>query len=325
MKITIVGFGNIAHALIAHLGSKKDIYISVYSSKNYNVDIVELEDKSKKGIVSNISNQPSEIIPKSDVVLFTVPSYARKEILKNIAPYISDNTIIGAFPGIGGFYDEINEFIKEHITVFASQRVPYIARIIEKGKSVKVMPKDKIHLAISTDKLKVKKFLSELLDMEIVLLDSFMEVHLTNSNPILHSARLFSLLQEEGYKFKKEILFYEEWNDMASEILLEMDKEFMVLVNKLQLTNIHSLQEHYNVNSIKEMTEKMRNIEAFKGIEVPLKKINENYIFDITSRYFQEDIGHDLLYILKIAKANSVTTPLIEKVYKQLKKTMEPG
>ena len=323
MKITIIGFGNIAHAIIAYCGSKRDIEISVYSSQNDDGNVVELEDKSKKGIISKISNDPSEILPNSDLILVTVPSYVRKEVLKKIAPYITDKTIIGAFPGIGGFYDEVKEIIGKDITVFASQRVPYIARTIKKGKLVKATPKNNIYIAVSRDQTEVKKLLSDLLDMDVILLDSFMEVHLTNSNPILHSARLYALLQEDIYPFKKEILFYEEWDDMSSKILLEMDREFMALIDKLQLKNIRSLKEHYGVKNVQEMTKKMSNIKAFKGIKVPLKLEDGHYLFDFYSRYFQEDIGHDLFYIQKVAEANAVDIPTIKKIYTQLKKIME--
>jgi hypothetical protein len=180
-----------------------------------------------------------------------------------------------------------------------------------------------IHIAVSRQEEEIQKILSNLLNMNIVLLDDFMEVNLTNSNPILHSARLYSLLQKKHFPIEQEVLFYEEWDDDASKILLDMDEEFMLLVDKLGLKNIRSLKEHYGVIDPREMTKKMQSIEAFKGIKAPLKNDSNRYVFDTDSRYFQEDIGHDLAYILKIADAEGVAAPVVHSVYDKLSKMME--
>jgi hypothetical protein len=322
MNITIVGFGNIAHALIAYIGDKQDINISVLSSSKIDSSSISLYNNAIKGSIQIVSDEPSDIIPNSDLILLTLPSHIRYEAIKKIAPFVAKDTIIGAFPGIGGFYDEVKEVFANKITVFASQRVPYIARIVEKGKIVNAMQKESISIAVNYNKRYIKDLLSDLLGMQINLLDNFMEVHLTNSNPILHSARLFSLYKK-SYPLKKEVLFYKVWDDDASKILLQMDEEFMSLVSKLELTNIPSLKRHYEVQDYKQMSKKLQSIEAFKSIKTPLIKVNDQYIFDINSRYFQEDIGHDLLYIIKTAKKYLVDVPTINKIYNELSLLMD--
>jgi len=324
VKITIIGFGNIAHALIAYIGSKADVELSVLTSHPYMSDnVVSVDDSQQKGTIRKISDNPEEIIPDSDMILFTVPSHVRRKVMEKLAPFVSEKTILGAFPGIGGFYDEVRDVIGEEVVVFASQRVPFIARIVEKGKTVKATPKEMMQIAVSKEASKVKEVLSYLLDMDIVLLNNFMEVNLTNSNPILHSARLYTLLDNEDYPFQREILFYEEWDDRASEVLLAMDDEFMQLTNKLGLKHIKSLKEHYDINTVEQLTEKMQSIEAFKGIVSPMVHNDGRYVLDTSSRYFQEDIGHDLSYILKVAEENGVNVPVLQKVYSKLRKVME--
>jgi hypothetical protein len=322
MKITIVGFGNIAHALIAYMGAKENIKISILTSSIIDTNSIVLSDNSSKGIIYTISSQPSKVIPDSDLILLTTPSHVRFEAIKKIAPFVSQSTIIGAFPGIGGFYDEIQKIFGNDMTVFASQRVPYIARVVERGKEVTATPKKSISIAINHNQAYIQELLSGLLDMDVDLLDSFMEVHLTNSNPILHSARLFSLYTE-CYPLSKEVLFYKEWDDNASKVLLQMDEEFMDLIKKLELQNISSLKKHYEVQNYQQMTQKLQSIKAFEGIKTPLIKVDNRYIFDINSRYFQEDINHDLLYIIKTANKNLVQLPTINRVYKKLSRLMD--
>jgi len=324
MKITIVGFGNIAHAIVAFVGNKSNIQLSVLSSSDICANTILLDgDKTQTGYIELISNKPEEVIPNSDMIIFAVPSHIRMGWIRKIRPYITEGTILGAFPGIGGFYDEVINEVGNGVEIFASQRVPYITRVVEKGKVVRAYPKDIINIVVFKNKKTIQKLLEDIFDIRINLLDTFMEVHLSNSNPILHSARLYSLLQRKQYPFKTEMLFYEEWDDSASSVLLRMDEEFMFLVKKLQLRNILSLYKHYGVNSIEEMTNKLRTIEAFSNIKVPLVSFEDGYEFDISSRYFQEDIGHDLAYIIEIAKKHNIDMPTINKVYLVLKKIMD--
>lgn len=326
MTVTVVGSGNIAHALISCLRIRDNDTINVLTSQSdyaWKGIKAHIDDISKEGFINVISNDPQKIIPQSDIILFTVPAFVRKAILKKINPYIADSTLIGSFPGVGGFDEEIKEIISnKNINVFSSQRVPYIARIKEKGESVLVTLKDEIHIAVAKEQEAVKMQLEQLLGMDVILLDSFLEVSLSNSNPILHSARLYRLLLEQRI-FDKAIYFYREWDDESSKILLEMDREFMKIVDALDLLHIKSLEEHYEVEGIKEMSEKIQSIDAFKDILTPMIKDNNQFKIDVKSRYFTEDIGVGLKYIQKYAKKLNIDIPMIDKVYSYLFSIMD--
>jgi hypothetical protein len=322
MNITIIGSGNIAHALIAclNINTSDKLYILTSTQKNWSAIVAQ---KDKVGYITEITDDPSRVIPQSNIIMFTLPSFAREEILFKIAPYIQANTLIGAFPGTGGFDEEVKQVLyHKKINIFSAQRVPYIARIIERGKSVKVTPKENIYIAVDKDKLQVKVLLSKLLNMKVILLDNFLEVNLSNSNPILHSARTYSLLKNQQV-YHSPVLFYETWNNEASILLLKMDEEFMNLINKLQLKNIKSLKEHYQVNSIEEMTAKIQSIPAFKGISMPMIKTDKGFIADTQSRYFSEDIGIGLKYIREYSKRLKIKTPTIDEVYNRLMQYMK--
>lgn len=324
MKICIVGGGNIAHALISILGSDSNNQVLLLTSKPEFGSMItaELEDGSElKGNLAKWSNKPEEVIFDSELILFTIPAYARKKVLQEVKPFITDSTIIGSFPGVAGFNEEVKEVCGEiKPTVFSAQRVPCIARTIIQGESVKVTLKDEIHIAVNRDSQKIKELLESLLRMRVSLLDDFLEVNLSNSNPILHSARLFQILKDYkvGDYFNEPILFYEEWTDKASEILLAMDEEFMRLVDNLELKNIKSLKQHYEVNNAIEMTKKMRSISAFKNIYMPMIKSPEGYSPDISSRYFTEDVHVGLKYIIDVCKLNNLEAPILEQVYDKL-------
>jgi len=137
MNITIVGFGNIAHALIGCMSYEKIDKLFVLSESNIHTNTIKADCKNHAGIINDITPLPEKIIPKSDMILFTVPSFARKKLLQKIAAYVQNDTLIGAFPGVGGFNEEVSSIIRnKSLNVFSSQRVPYIARMIEKGAGV---------------------------------------------------------------------------------------------------------------------------------------------------------------------------------------------
>jgi len=323
MNITIVGFGNIAYALIACMNRKNINKVFVLSRSSKEVVLIKADYNNSVGSIEHITSSAEDIIPKSDIILFTVPSFARVDYLKKIAPFVKENCLIGAFPGIGGFNKEVLSIINDkNVNIFASQRVPYIARIIKKGESVQVTPKNSINIAVQKEHKNVQSILKDILQMEIYLLDDFMEVNLSNSNPILHTARLYVIFNKIR-TYNREVLFYEEWDNKSSDILLKMDAEFMQIVNKLNLKNIKSLKEHYEVSNIEEMTDKIKSIKAFYGIKAPLIKKDNIYLPDINSRYFIEDINIGLKYIKDYAKKINIKTPTINMVYDMLSNLMK--
>lgn len=320
MNITIIGSGNISHALIALLGSVNDVY--VLSTSLIDVEYItaysDTDELLSSGKIKKITDNPALIIPISDIIIFTVPSFLRKKNLELISQYVSNNTLIGSFPGTGGFELLTKTYIKnKKINIFSSQRVPFIARIMNRGMSVKVSLKETMEIAVLRNKFAVKDLFQNLFNMNVIVLNDFLEVNLSNSNPILHSARLYSLFYQyscdNGYS--KEIYFYREWNDFASEILLNADEEFMSIVKKLNLTNVKSLKEYYEVNTAEEMTKKIISIEAFKDIKTPMIKIKDVYHPDFNSRYFIEDILYGLKFIRDYAQKLDIKIVTIDRIF----------
>ena len=321
MNITVIGFGNIAHGLIALFGNEHDVNILTSKTINSKNIIAHSKNNVIRGKIKIIANEAKEVIPKSDIIIFTVPAFAREAWIKKISQYIQDGQIIGSLPGASGFDEQLSRYTHKNITIFSAQRVPFIARIIENGKSVNIDLKNNMSVAFSNNSKETKELLEQIFKIEINELDSFLEVNLSNSNPILHTARLYELTRISMY-FNKEIYFYKEWNNETSKILLSMDSEFMKIVRKLKL-NIKSLLEHYEVKNAEEMTKKISSIESFKKIKVPLLKNEGKYRIDTSSRYFTEDVLYGLKYILDYAKHMDINTPTIDKVYIHLKKLME--
>lgn len=88
---------------------------------------------------------------------------------------------------------------------------------------------------------------------------NYLSVTLTPSNPILHTTRLSTLFAdyEEGKVYNRNPLFYGEWSDASSELLIACDgelQEMLKIMDKLDLHNVRSLKLHYESDTIEAMT-----------------------------------------------------------------------
>jgi len=327
MNIVICGGGNLGHALAGKLSLIVELKVSVLTTKPFfwhnRVDLIENNGVSECSGLINVTENPSEVIPDADIVLVTVPSFLLKEILQSIAPHLNRESVwVGSVQCFGGFFLMASQMLGANCNLFGFQRVPYIARIKEYGKSVCIRGYKIEHriaaLTYNKDKLEIKNILQALFDEPVIMLRSFLEVTLTNSNPLLHPARLYSVMKSwnAGDTFSSSILFYEEWDDFASEILIKMDNELQLLVNDLSdyMDPIVPIDQYYGVEGASDLTQKIREIEAFKQIKFPMVFDGTSYIPDLESRYFIEDIPFGLLIIKSIGEQRGIKMPVITEV-----------
>ena len=166
------------------------------------------------------------------------------------------------------------------------------------------------------DKESFRKTLEALFITPVELMSSFYEVALSNSNPILHTGRLYTMFcGRENEVFDHNILFYKEWTDEASQMLIDMDAEFFKLLDKLDVHSIPSLLTYYESTDANSLTRKIQSIPAFQSITSPMKQVEGGWVADFESRYFTEDFPFGLSFIVKVASQNGENIPTIKKVY----------
>ncbi|HEK2043311.1 NAD/NADP octopine/nopaline dehydrogenase family protein [Proteus mirabilis] len=315
-NILVIGGGNIGHALIYDISDKCNITLIVHEKKKWHTYLENSKGKlSAKFIVKNW-DEPLE--KHYNYIFITLPMIYRNNALQLIKRNnIEDSNIIG-ITGFGNFESLCKEQIKNN-NFGSFQRVPYIARIIKYGKKIDILSKkDSLNLYIKDNKEKAKLDLESIFNVPINLLESHYQNTLSNSNPLLHTSRIYTLFYNESKKynvFNTEILFYEEWNNDASDMLIKMDNELKEIYKCKNIAHLHySICKHYEVNNIEEMTKKIRSIIAFKNILTPMVKKNNLYYPDLKSRYFIEDFGIGLNSIKNIADTCNLNLPNITKV-----------
>ena len=324
MRICICGGGNLGHVCAGFLANRGH-QVSILTTKPERWDSelkIVAPDQTFTGKLTLVTSKPEEAIPQAEMVLVCLPGFAIHEELVSIKPYIPKDCFIGSVVSSTGFFFEAFEVLPSDIPLFGFQRVPFISRIIEYGKLAELKGyKETLHVAIEhvTDKESIRYKLEKLFEKPVSIAENFYEVSLSNSNPLLHPARLYTMWKDwqPGIVYPRNPQFYAEWTVEASALLIQMDEEFQHLLKKLGLKPgcIPTILNYYESTDEITLTQKLHDIRAFQGILSPMKEFEGGFIPDYSSRYFAEDFPYGMRFIVETAHQQNVEIPTIERVY----------
>ncbi len=327
MNITICGGGNLGHVAAGFLGSQQGLSISLLTTHpemwSQNIEVVDNKGDIFKGNLAVVSSRPEDVIPYADIVLICLPGFAIRDMLRAIEPYLTPKIWVGSIVSSTGFFFEAFSVLNGNQPLFGFQRVPFISRITEYGHKAELKGyKDSLYVAIeNTDNKEfIRGTLETLFMTRTFLLNSFYEASLSNSNPLLHTARLYTMWKswKPGILYDDNPDFYADWTVASSLLYISMDEEFQKLLKIIGVREgaIPSVLNYYECSDADSLTEKIRSIPAFKCISSPMI-VNDQGKFepDFSSRYFTEDFPYGLRYIVEIAKKSKFDCPIMEEVY----------
>ena len=326
MKICICGGGSLGLVSAGVLSSSEGVEVSILTNRpsqwGSRISVTDVNGKCYVADITKASASPAEVIPQADMVFICQPGFLIEKTLREIKPHLKKGAVIGSIVASTGFFFMAHDVLDAETQLFAFQRTPFIARVEEYGHSANLLGY-KPQVAIATENIDdveaFRQMIEKLFITPTVLKGSHYEVSLTNSNPILHTGRLYSMWRDwNGEVYERNIPFYKEWTNEASQILIDMDAEFMALLKKLPVEEgaIPPLLEYYESHDADSLTRKISSIEAFQSITSPMKRVEEGWIPDFESRYFTEDFPYGLKYIWTLANELNVEMPTIDKVYK---------
>ena len=324
-KVCICGGGNLGHVVAGFLAAHGDCEVSLLTRHperwQQQLEITTPDGEVLKGRIKAISSDPAEVVSHADIVLLCLPGFSISDVLKQIAPALTQKTAVGSIVCSTGFFFEAFKILPSQTPLFGFQRVPFISRLKEYGRSAYLLgykPNLSIAIEQSNNKEELRADIELLFKAPTILLSSYYEVSLTNSNPLLHPSRLYSLWKDwhEGVVYPTESLFYEEWTIEASNYLIKMDEEFQQLLDVLPVTkgSIPTILDYYESTDAVSLTNKLQSIQAFKGIKSPMKKVEGGFIPDFRSRYFTEDFPYGLQIVQNQARQHGVSTPMIDEI-----------
>lgn len=333
LNICIVGGGNIGSLLIGQLGWREDVCIRVKASNpeswgNEMLVFDTFHDTTFSGKIERVSDKMEDVIPNADIILITLPSFLIEKTFEEMLPHVKSGAWIGIVPGTGGCEFYAQKLLEKGCVLFGLQRVPGVARIKKRGKSV-YMTGDRKELKIAALPVnrveEICRVFEDLIQIPCIPLPNYLSVTLIPSNPILHTTRLYSMFRDyhEGMFWPENIRFYKTWTDDSSEILFACDAELQAMCKKyagLDLTEVVSLKVHYESPTVSALTAKIQSIPGFQTIESPMVKTESGYIPDFKSRYFVEDYPYGLCIIKDFCCIAGMEMPAIDEVLKWYEK-----
>ena len=326
MTVCICGGGSLGHVIAGYLNATKGVRVNVLTQRprlwQRELQISTPEGPFLHGQLNVVSDNPQEALQGAGMVLLCLPGYAIKGELERIKPYVNEKTYVGTVFSSTGFFFEAMEVLSEDVPLWGFQRVPFIARTATYGRSARLLGyKSCHHIAVERcqDKEAFRALIEDLFGAPTNLLNNYLEASLTNSNPLLHTSRLYTMFggENEGKVFPRMILFYEEWTTEAAQLLIDMDNEFFRLLEALPVskTYLPRILDYYESHDAASLAQKLSSIQAFKGITSPMKQTADGWVPDYESRYFTEDFPYGLHYIHKLAHQHGIAVPNIDKVY----------
>lgn len=324
MKICICGGGSLGHVIagrLAHEGREVTILTQHPERWCGTLQVDDCRGNLFCGKPACITRRAEEAVPQADIVLLCLPGFAIEEELRLIAPHLSATACVGSVVCSTGFFFAARRVLGAGARLFGLQRAPYIARVGTYGQSAHLLGYKKelqaafVHVENSEA---LRQTLAELFGTPVRRLGHFLEASLTNSNPLLHPARLYGLFGQwkPGTVYNEIPGFYSDWDDASSALLTACDEEFQAMLAALpvHLTPIPRLLDYYESPTPAALTRKIRSISAFQEIKAPMKAVEGGYVPDFTNRYFTEDFPFGLLIIRSIAELTGTPAPHIDCV-----------
>lgn len=326
MRMSIVGGGGIGTLLAAEFASVgHEVTVLTRDPGAWDARVVAVDREENllyEGEVSRVTDFLVDAVVDQEIIWVTYPTFMLPSFAQRVLPLVRPGQCICVIPG-----NDAEFFFSKHVvkgvTLVGLQRVHSVARLKERGRSVYMLgrkPSVQIAALPSRETSKFAQVISELLDLPVEELSNYLVETLTPSNPLLHTARIRSMFAgwREGCVYRRNFLFYEDWDDESSELLLSCDDELQKLcrvlesVLSLDLSQVKSLREHYESPDVASLTEKIASIPAFRGLSSPMKEeFSGGWVPDFDSRYFRADFGFGLKAICDIANCVDVDVPNI--------------
>ncbi|WP_455648872.1 NAD/NADP octopine/nopaline dehydrogenase family protein [Enterocloster citroniae] len=326
MKVTIIGGGNIGMCLAGEISRIKGYDVTLFASnpKLFNKKIQVVDDEKNliyySGVIDTTDNL-TEAITDADIILCTYPSQLRKNLISLIEDCVKETAFLGFFPGYGGAEMYCDKLIEKGVTIFALQKVPYVARTKERGKVAGLMSKkNKLLVAALPHKNTniIIDILEDMLQIKCICLKNYMAATLLPGNPLLHTSGSFIYLKDyqSGQVFPEQIYYYQSWNDECSEFICTLSDEMMEICRKLpiDLSEVESIQTYYESPTPKDLTRKFHSIPSYKKLVLPMIDTGAGFIPDFTSRFYTEDIPFGICILKALGQLVDVETPMMNHI-----------
>ena len=309
-SILICGAGHQGLAMAAHLALEGNSINLWNRSKDKIEKIIKTNTIYCEGVIkgtahiNRISTDIKELM--SDFIMIAAPSTAHRDIARELAPHINDNSIIVLNPGrTFGAIEFAEELmlcgVKKLPVIAETQTILYTCRKINEDTANIIAFKTEVEIATlhryEQDVLKSR--MPGCISKYFKYVDSVMITSLSNIGMILHCA---PMLMNIGWIESKKVDFKYYYDGISETIALFceiIDKERLKVAKKCGYevdSIVDWLRKTYRIDG-DSLYDCLQNNEAYRHIDAP-KSLNNRYIF--------EDIPNGLVPIEALGKDQNV-------------------
>eukprot|EP01064_Diplonema_japonicum_P033688 TRINITY_DN6718_c0_g1_i1.p1 TRINITY_DN6718_c0_g1~~TRINITY_DN6718_c0_g1_i1.p1 ORF type:complete len:415 (+),score=98.80 TRINITY_DN6718_c0_g1_i1:65-1309(+) len=345
--VTVCGAGNAAHVMVSHLSSLGCDVRWLAPFGNEQESLVE-GLKKHGGILMNgkvgkprvVTKSAMEAIPGSKFVFIPLPVFAHEATLRAVVPFCEEDCVIVVLPATGAFdwtAEKVFKDLNKRVDVAGVGPLPYVCRTRKFGEEVNLLGvKSRVGMACTkgADAKAIAGQIENMLGFQVVVFPSFLSITLTPTNPIMHPGRMYGMLVAKKYwrestpPLTKNVLFYDECDEVSSQWIHRLDNENQMIVKKLEellpgcikdsVLPVNQYLKWAYGSSITDHSSAgacYRTNKQFHGVASPLLEVAPGYwVPNFKSRYFTEDIPFGLLTNKGIAELIGVPTPSMDCV-----------
>jgi len=349
--VSVVGGGASAHVLIPFLsGAGHEVRLLTRQPQQWS-DRVRLElqsideelEETFHGSLSLVSDDPSEVIPRSDIVVLCMPVSAYRAALHQIAPHLRrDSAVhIGTIYGQAGFNWMVGEILEKFelgsVVTFAVGLIPWVCRVREYGavgvtygcKAVNVAavsPRDRFE---ELDDAFFSVICEEWLGKgAFEHSDSFLSLTLSVDNQIIHPSRCYGLFRRYGGSWSSRVeipYFYRDLDEQSADLLRALDddyskvrggirarfpdRDFPYMLDYLALERLSYQSENTDIR------ESFVSSKTLGAIKPPVRQnADGRWVIDTDHRFFTDDISYGVCIAKWMAQELDVSVPTIDAI-----------
>lgn len=343
--LAICGGGNAGHALAVIASQRFDGDVTWLVGSEQKADILRAGVFSREGLTSTgkiegaanrvkrISADAADVIPGAEIVLIAVPAYLHAPILRQIAPHLSPETLVGSLPARSGFEFEATAILGPR-AIFGLQTLPWSTRVQIPGTrcnfgSIKsrvlmaALPASRTH--------EIAARLTELFGTQMVPTQNFLNITLGNPGQVIHPGLMYGLFKSwDGRPFGPDAVphFYAHTTEASGEFVGRLSREIGTAAaviqaragDRLDLSGVNYIHEWLRMSYATQTADLSTIAASFRTgplqmRKAPVLEITPGaFVPNFAYRYLTEDVPFGLAIAKAIAQIAGAPTPAIDEL-----------
>lgn len=336
--VTLIAGGNSGHVCAALIeeNTKGRVKVQLLTSRPEKFAsktiIAKFPDGSTQtGHLDKVSDNPAELLPQSDIVIWTGPVNTTREIFEQIRPHINPRkTAVGTIFSQGLVHILAHRVFGPEVKFFALRNIPWLCRVVTAGSECEIVgAKTSIGImTVGLDERWVKRELEPLFVVQktgkwepvIDMMPDFCPIVFNPANQIIHPARYWGLFRNwsglplSGKDEPSEWL-YRGMDEAAGQCLAVLDEELQCLKDSfyaatgakgclevIPLADRLIAQYGDQIEDQSTMATMIGTNKAYSMAKTPVIRTNQGVMPNPNHRVVLDDIGWGLCVLISIAE-----------------------